>query len=616
MTTKDSRFTLSRRRVLGGLGAVGLASAGAGLGTTAFFSDEETFENNTIVAGSLDMKVDWEEHYSDWSPDEAQFAEMATLEEADYVLPAPVTNPDARDILLKFTGDDPAGAKDALWNATSVEAYPDGFLNGGQQDGIQDEFEDEFACDLLTDVGPEAPGLFSRLRTEGTFAGQTTEPGDPLINIDDVKPGDFGEITFSFHLCDNPGYVWMNGALAGASENEDTEPEASDPDENSTFDADLTRDSTVEDLEQSTIELLDEIQTRMWYDDGDNQIEEFVGELDLVILVDTSVSISASEMPLLKAGVNEFIDAIDTLSGDIKAGLVRFGNNSITVLDPLTETVSDLKTSVNGLPNSGSGNTPLPPALDIADQLVNDTSQGARAGADKAIVVFTDGGPNYTSETYTSSGVSYTAPRAESFTLDPDDSGYDAAGIDTPQGGISPAEKEETAITAEQIGDLGTRIVTVAVRNVAENDPEVETLEYLRNEIATSQADALNVEFSNLAAAANTIAVLSFTEKVFFYGTLREALLALGGNEGRGVPLDGDPSTQFHEFGDPENDPDREAFSGAGTSHYVGFEWWLPVNHANQVQTDSVSFDLGFYTEQARHNDGSGQEPESPVLDA
>jgi hypothetical protein len=34
--------------------------------------------------------------------------------------------------------------------------------------------------------------------------------------------------------------------------------------------------------------------------------------------------------------------------------------------------------------------------------------------------------------------------------------------------------------------------------------------------------------------------------------------------------------------------------------------WWLPIDHGNQVQSDSATFDLGFYTEQCRHNDGSG----------
>ena len=42
---------LSRRTVLAGLGAVGVASAGAGLGTTAYFNDTESFEGNQLTAG-------------------------------------------------------------------------------------------------------------------------------------------------------------------------------------------------------------------------------------------------------------------------------------------------------------------------------------------------------------------------------------------------------------------------------------------------------------------------------------------------------------------------------------------------------------------------------------
>lgn len=50
-------YDLSRRKMLAGLGAIGLASAGAGIGTSAYFSDTETFENNSLTAGTLDMSV-------------------------------------------------------------------------------------------------------------------------------------------------------------------------------------------------------------------------------------------------------------------------------------------------------------------------------------------------------------------------------------------------------------------------------------------------------------------------------------------------------------------------------------------------------------------------------
>ncbi|RXK50378.1 SipW-dependent-type signal peptide-containing protein [Halorientalis pallida] len=50
-------YDLSRRKMLAGLGAVGLASVGAGLGTSAYFSDTESFVGNSLTAGTLDMSV-------------------------------------------------------------------------------------------------------------------------------------------------------------------------------------------------------------------------------------------------------------------------------------------------------------------------------------------------------------------------------------------------------------------------------------------------------------------------------------------------------------------------------------------------------------------------------
>lgn len=53
----DDELRLTRRTLLGSVGAVGLAGAGAGLGTNALFTDGESFEGNTIGAGALNMRV-------------------------------------------------------------------------------------------------------------------------------------------------------------------------------------------------------------------------------------------------------------------------------------------------------------------------------------------------------------------------------------------------------------------------------------------------------------------------------------------------------------------------------------------------------------------------------
>jgi predicted ribosomally synthesized peptide with SipW-like signal peptide len=213
-------FELTRRKALAALGTIGVASAGAGLGTSAYFSDQETFENNQLTAGELDMKVAATEYYSDWSADEAQFAGMAATDvETDIRLPAGANQSDAQDIALDldddYSGDVYAAFFDAL--STDENGTPYNRVNGGVAAATDDG---------LCDDTPEADA-----------------DGPVIIDISDVKPGDFGGAQFAFELCDNPGYVWLTGGLDSASEGGTTEPERDDPDE-----------------ESGVVELLDEVQ--------------------------------------------------------------------------------------------------------------------------------------------------------------------------------------------------------------------------------------------------------------------------------------------------------------------------------------------------------------------
>ena len=74
----DETFELSRRKALAGLGTIGVASAGAGLGTSAYFNDTETFENNSVTAGQLNLVVDY---YT--SVDQGQFGASTDSGEVD-----------------------------------------------------------------------------------------------------------------------------------------------------------------------------------------------------------------------------------------------------------------------------------------------------------------------------------------------------------------------------------------------------------------------------------------------------------------------------------------------------------------------------------------------------
>jgi hypothetical protein len=58
--TDDDRISLTRRKALGVLSTVGAAATGAGFGTAAYLSDPEPFEQNTVQAGDLNLKVHFE----------------------------------------------------------------------------------------------------------------------------------------------------------------------------------------------------------------------------------------------------------------------------------------------------------------------------------------------------------------------------------------------------------------------------------------------------------------------------------------------------------------------------------------------------------------------------
>jgi len=670
----DNNFELSRRKVLGSLGAMGVAGAAAGFGTNAYFSDSETFDGSTLTAGELDLKVDWEEHYSDWSADENDDREESDGGESDAddgegTFPVQMEQPGDLDSYKAFppgTGPDVEATSDPLiWipNAyvddfmdnTSIDAFPDSDNNGIADFPIEDVGERE-PCDYLADVGGESDGLDPASDELGRTDNDDTidEDGNPkpLIHLNDLKPGDFGEITFSTHLCDNPGYLWMNmpGGLT-TSENGLSEPEAEDADEDQT----INEDGEIvgkEGVDDPVVELADEIHTTIWYDNNCDNLITCEEKVDIMAVADTSQSINGSldnsdaseEIDQIRAGANTFIDRLQsnaTSANQIRAGLLTFnggqdaGEDDPTVfnrpalragLGPLGQfdTDSDGSADVgNFLPNQGIGDTPMPYALDLAQKVLDD--QG-RPEARSIILLVTDGLPDYVGGGGT---VPYTVEENEGGPLPTTGTTYTSEVFSdgTSDGTSSSDEQDETAAEAAEVQNDGVEIWVAGIGLDSDDDL------FLENEVAgddgdqtTAQPDffvdtAFDPESTsdsgdvNINTAARTLAdtFASGTgrcDEVIFTGTLREAADALAANEGRGIPLDADRGTAYDELNDPENAATRECFMAART-HCFGFSWWLPVDHANEIQTDGVAFDLGFYTEQCRHNDGGGQAAET-----
>jgi hypothetical protein len=526
------------------------------------------------------MKVDWEEHYSDWSDDEAEGGVDFTMSEpgspSDYYgFPVGADEPD----LWVNQTDDPledgeTTSRDLFMDNTSLEAYPD-----GDDDGVQDDFMDSNVCtddDPLADVPDNIdPTQFNRTNNADTYDDDAGEPL-PLINLDDVKPGDFGEVTFSFHLCTNPGYVWMNADNVTAAENGVTEPEADDPDEDQ-VEGEGNPALKQEEEGDKTVELLDEIQTALWYDQNCNNLidggDGGGGELCVQLVLDSSGSMSNTDGDDETRNA-ELISGAKTLASNIldenednRVGVVDFDGDADLVLSVADDEDGLFGEDENGTPDSQeidqvesaidtintNGSTNIGAGIDTADEDLANCPSGAQT----VQIVVTDG--------------------QGSVGTSPDDAVGDDGNTDEIFAVGTGGATEDTLMTFAR----------------PSNDSHV---------FLTEGEDTFEDVLSELGGE------LLSGEKVLFEGSLRDALLAL--TEDNGVPLSPPSESDFDETADPDDAAARECFMGE-TTQCIGFSWWLPLDHGNEVQSDSVGFDLGFYTEQCRHNTGSGMNNEN-----
>ncbi|WP_435318961.1 SipW-dependent-type signal peptide-containing protein [Haloarchaeobius sp. TZWSO28] len=550
-------FEISRRKALAAIGSTGIASVGAGFGTSAFFSDTETFEGNQLVAGELDMKVDWTEHYSDWSDDELDGVTVSMTDDSlEYGFPSAAANK------MVYVDD-----RDAFLANTAIEAFPDTLTqNPGENeyDGRQVSLDpDDQICDLDADLDE---ALSNQFRTGANVSGgvtigegpnaQTTAAGDPLVNISDIKPGDFGEVTFSIHLCGNPGWVWMTGGLVDADENGNTDPEAADEDEISSGEEDPQNRDLFEnegdesgepntdpaDTSQEPVELLDAINTALWYDTG----------------------------PDGAYGTG------DSGEGD------NFHEEGETFI-PLTGTLR------NVLQLLEEGRVPLDYTPDGGDGTISIDGAASDIGTstDDALYQLTNSDLNLGSNRNVS------------------------------------CEELDDMLVSHGYAETGTEYVGTKVQADA-----LHSGTYTAGNGGTIQVDSVNIEDGTVTLSTDfpveAVGIKGGNEGEHIYVFEEKGGTDPAEPEEYGCILDG---VTFHTATDQaishievcydptvptdliiEGDPGRECFPNSTTA-YVGFEWWLPVDHANEIQGDSVSFDIGFYTEQCSHNDGSGQPP-------
>ncbi|MDB2261455.1 vWA domain-containing protein [Halorubrum ezzemoulense] len=462
----NDKIGLSRRKVLAGLGAVGVASAGAGLGTTAYFNDTESFDGNTLTAGELDLKLDYKSTY---------FGGPGRLDDIEAM-----GYPDVEDLgdgryLLDQT---PAPGEGQSW-----EDYVTG--------------EIDFCSPAMDEFLVNGDGI-------------------PVFTLDDVKPGDSGEVTISIHICDNPAYLYLAGELTENLENGQSEPEL---------------DAEGEDTD-GIGELADFIDVCVWYDEDCDNVYEPTGtgqqqELEVALVSDVSGSMGGAPLSALKTAATSFVG---NLSSPDEAAAISFNSGASTDQE-LTTNYQAVQNAINNY-TAGGGTSIAAGIIEGEDELLNGTI--ATPGASKVMILLSDGQSNETAAT---------------------DAATDAK-------------------------NNGIRIFTIALGNADTG---------LLESVASSSDDAfvapdpadLDTVYAEIAQI-----VLAGEQKILS-GTMSEVFDALADGEA----LDGN-----------RQEEGRQPYPGA-TTQCIGFEWTLPADVGNEIQTDSVSFDLAVYAEQSRHND-------------
>lgn len=153
----SEKLKLSRRKMLAGLGTIGIASGAAGYGTYAAFNDEET-QNTTFTAGELDLRVSYRASYNgaqvakDDDDDDSKAIELDPTEE-DGQVALSISDVKPGDVgSLNFTIETTSNSNDAwVLSQLNVASSTDGTVTEPEAQ-VDDDFED---LDLDEDELPD-----------------------------------------------------------------------------------------------------------------------------------------------------------------------------------------------------------------------------------------------------------------------------------------------------------------------------------------------------------------------------------------------------------------------------------------------------------------------------
>jgi hypothetical protein len=594
---------LSRRKLLGGLGTIGTAGILGGAATSSLLWDEEKFGNandpNVLQAGALDLKVDWEEHYFDWRGDEVFVDDPETGEDTD-------ERYDVRRI---------GGVEDL--EPGEVGLPPNYPLIAVPEEQFAEVWEDSIVEE-----------------------SDLTDQPDPVITLEDVKPGDFGEVTFSYHVFDNPGFVSFCGEVHEDSDNGVNEPE----DKVNGHDPDGSDGTEGGDLG-------DYVQAKVFVDDNCDNIHQEEGEIEVMFVTDVSESME-SNFP----GTPD----VDGDSGDSAAGG--------TALEAVKAHMGDhpgIGSDVNVLSEIAAcggdgvevGSVSCADRVNHADNLDDgdgDDGPGGSSGfdadgpanLDKALGPTTD--PDYAElKNLYGPGTDF----SPDFQTDDPDTNYEAerpyvedGGSTVPDGllrgfrallpdgfstssGFGTVEGIDPSGNADFPSEVQKLIVVFTDGRPGEADPgfgemvsdaaEAEGIGVLPVIVNDSPAPN-DVDFANALATTGISPEIAtnYSELGTAMGGLVDLICDAASADGEEILVGPAPINEvISEFEEclllePSTEATSEQFGGLchepSVTNCIALEWWLPYDlpdvNDNIIQTDRLEFQVSFEAVQCRHN--------------
>nr|WP_256335731.1 SipW-dependent-type signal peptide-containing protein [Halopenitus persicus] len=536
---KKNTIGLSRRRVLASMGAIGVASAGAGLGTTAYFSDEESFEGNSLAAGELDLKVDWQQTYDGPIPTGENAGQVK--EHAVNAYPDTSGDNDYGDGLQDLNGVHYSGAGeiDPVFNAAEVPACCDCgddeyyVTYGGESYCIEPLTGDDPIEAYENETGVRSENEDIQGESRSTVFLWKDAPDDEdgniyLFIVQDAKDTETGG-TASYVIEGAPNAQWESGSWI-----------VEDDDGASTDD---------EYMENGVAE-------GHWVWEGANTDGGVFGPVnnDDGTLGDFALRLTPELNQ--KAGLyDEFAngDYDDWFDGSW---------SPLTRLVVLDGSASNVITLEEGIEDSGEG--------------VEDVTIHSSCGIDSGVELETPA--VFRSENY---------PEQEHLVQFDD---------------VKPGDNGEITFSLHLCDNPGYVWMTAA--NFSENggtltEPEIDAI--LDNAGNDGPTTVDEVEDSGHLADHVEVTVWydedcdnvydEEVEEAIFEGTLRDLMENT-------FELEDDEDEGMVQLGE-DCYPARAGFC-------IGFEWWVPTEVGNIIQGDEAHFDLGFYTEQCRHNEDPG----------